>query len=98
MISPSDFYRDNYFFQYINGKHVPEESEIPVEPAKSLTDFISSSKNPPLAKMKVYRQKHPGQNIDLQIWIDEHRILSKSKIPSSTNGKGFDFVQVFTDY
>lgn len=94
MISPSDFYRDNYFLKYINGQHVPEEDDIQVEPPKALSDFVFSSDDPPLAKILPYASQHPAQNCTLQEWIDEHRILSKSRNLNSSNGKGFDFLQV----
>ena len=95
MISPSDFYRDNFFLKFINGKTVPEEENIPVEPPKCLSDFISFTGSTPLARIQSYPKHHPAQNVSLQQWIDEHRILSKSSNPNSVNGKGFDFLQAF---
>jgi hypothetical protein len=93
MISPSDFYRDHYFYKYINGQHVEEEKDIPIEPAKSFAHFLSSSNTVSLAKIRTYQPQHPAQNLDLQNWIDEHRILTKSNNPNISNGKGFDFLQ-----
>ena len=43
MVTPSDFYRDFYFYLYINGKVVPEMDNCSVEPPRDLNFFISSS-------------------------------------------------------
>jgi hypothetical protein len=43
--------------------------------------------------VRVYRAQHPTQDTELAKWVEEHRILTKSTVPSNCNGKGFDFMQ-----
>ena len=45
------------------------------------------------AKLKYYGLKHPSLNSELSQWIKAHRIITKSKVVNSYNGKGFDFLQ-----
>ena len=73
---------------------------IPIEPPRDLNHFLNLFKNGEHQSLdvssnptlKTYRSQHPGQDSDLQNWIEEHRILTKSSSPQS-NGKGFDFMQ-----
>ena len=73
---------------------------LPVQPPRDLSYFISLYKGGDVsdvstskASINQYPKQHPMENPDIQPWIDAHRILSKSSEASSTNGKGFDFMQ-----
>ena len=44
LITASDYYRDFYFFKYINGKKVKAMDDLPVEPPRNLDFFINLSK------------------------------------------------------
>ena len=43
--------------------------------------------------LKQNNRQHPKKNSDLQQWIEDHRILTKSSSPLCSNGKGADFMQ-----
>ena len=44
LITASDYYRDFYFFLYMNGKKVQAMDDLPVEPPRTLDFFINLSK------------------------------------------------------
>jgi hypothetical protein len=103
MISPSDYYRDFYFYMFMNSIDENGLDDIPVEPPRNLSYFqtLNSSKSgsstaklpPSMASIKQYRIQHPKQNLQLHEWIEDHRILSKFSQTTTTCGKGFDFLQ-----
>ena len=44
LITASDYYRDYYFYKWMNGKWVQQMNELPIEPPRSLEFFINESK------------------------------------------------------
>ena len=76
----------SHFIKLFRDREVGETDEE--EPN---TSFNSETDSKPT--LKHYKVQHPKQNSDLQKWIEDHRILTKSSSPLCSNGKGADFMQ-----
>ena len=70
-----------------------------VQPPRDLNFFINLHKasrdsgEASSATLTQYEQQLPMENPELQAWINEHRIITKSSNKASVNSKGFDFQQ-----
>ena len=87
-MTPSDYYRDYYFFKYMNGKAVKEQRDVPLENPRDLKYFIeinSGDLQTSSVSLKTiggpmihsYKSCHPEQNHDMELYMNDHRILTK---------------------
>ena len=89
LTTPSDFYKDFYFYKYVNGSRAQEIENIPFEAPRDLNYFleqfkcedISSDGNEDQASMGPtiisYKAGHPVQDSEMVRLMEGHRILTR---------------------
>ena len=76
LLTRSDYYRDAFFYKYINGKPTEGMENISLQPHRDLSYFINLHKkenissDPSLAIIKQYKKQLPQENPELRSWID----------------------------
>ena len=80
LLTPSDYYRDAFFYKYINGKPVQGMENVPVMPSRDLSHFISlhsaQEENkvpaPKVPPPKVTPPKAPPPKASLLQYLEKH--------------------------
>ena len=89
LITSSDYYRDFYFYKYMNGSQIDAMDNIRIEKPRNLKFFLKQFESGdilsnlegehlvPSPNFESYKCGHPLQNFDMSKWMEDHRILTR---------------------
>ena len=91
------WYRDYYFFKYLNGAFTPAEEDL-TPTAPNFEEFLDkldpNMKNEVLSRpvVKQYPVKHPSENVKFGVYRAKYSHLTESRIHTDRH-EGGDFIQ-----